>query len=123
MTDRQTYPSLKYDYISTPRLDHCLRYAVQFRLGREPCTAKDFPPGLGVVPGSFFNAVHRTTLLRGLASPGILNWFFKVGIVSLALQIGLQIGAPNWFFKVGIVSLQIGLQITAQSSTLLLESN
>ena len=81
-----------YDYISTPRLEHCLRYAANYGSGREPCTAKGFPPRLGVVPGSFFNAVHRTTL--PLASPGSPHWFFKVGIVSL--QIGLQIGGSAW---------------------------
>ena len=51
--------------------------------------------GQGFFPGAsrggsgfVFDAVHRATL--PLASPGILIWFFKVGIVSL--QIGLQIG-------------------------------
>jgi hypothetical protein len=34
-------------------------------------------------PGSFFNAVHRTTL--PLASLGILIWFFKVGTILLQL--------------------------------------
>jgi hypothetical protein len=57
---------------------HCLRYAVQLRPGRALCTAKGFPPRLGVVPGSFFNAIHRATL--PLASPGMLIWLFKVGI-------------------------------------------
>ena len=39
--------------------------------GREPCTAKAFPPRLGVLSGFVFNAVHRGTL--PLASPGILD--------------------------------------------------
>ena len=75
-----------YDYISTPSLHHCLRYGANYGPGREPCTAKVFSPGLGVVPGSVFNTVHRTTL--PLASPGSPHWFFKVVIVSL--QIGLR---------------------------------
>ena len=80
-----------YDYISTPSLDHCLRYAANYSSGREPCTAKLSSPRLGVVPGSFFNTIHRTTL--PLANGGRLNSFFKVGIVSL--QIGLQIGSAS----------------------------
>ena len=45
-------------------LDHCLRYAVQLRLGEGALYGQGFFPGLGVLPGSFLNAVHRgdTTL-------------------------------------------------------------
>ena len=39
------------------------------------CTAKVFSPRLGVLPGSFFDAIHRGTL--PLASPGILTWFLQ----------------------------------------------
>ena len=55
-------------------LDHCLRYAVQLRLGElgeGALYGQGFFPGLGVLPGSFFNAVHRGTL--PLASPGTLK--------------------------------------------------
>jgi hypothetical protein len=85
-----------YDYISTPRLeslDHCLRYAVQLRFGEGALYSQGFKfsPRLGVLLGSFFNAVHRGTV--PLANVGSLNLFFKVGIISL--QIGLQMGQNN----------------------------
>jgi hypothetical protein len=71
-----------YDYTSEsiPSLDHCRRYTANYGPGREPCTAKGFSPGLGVVPGLFFNTVHQTTL--PLASPGTLIWFFTISSES-----------------------------------------
>jgi hypothetical protein len=55
--------------------------AASYGSGREPCTAKGFSLRRGVVPGSFFNAVHRATL--PLSNVGRPIPFFKVGIVSL----------------------------------------
>jgi hypothetical protein len=79
-------PARPYDYISHPS-GLCDHYAASYCSGTEPCTAKVFPPRLGVDPGSFFNTVHRSTL--PLASAGILLWLFKVDTVMLKLaQIG-----------------------------------
>jgi hypothetical protein len=74
-------------------LQHTLPTMVQ---GGSPCTAKVFPPRLGVVQGSFFNTVHRTTL--PLANPGSPIWFFKVGIVSLQIGPKLEEEVGGGFF-------------------------
>jgi hypothetical protein len=66
-----------YDCISTPRLDQCLRYAVQLRFREGALYGQGFPPRLGVVPGSFFNTVHRapddTTLSECGQSDSVLQ--------------------------------------------------